>query len=81
LRGQGSNLAGVGDLGRTVLGLGVLLVVVGAAMMLGGKIPWLGHLPGDIQVERDRFSFYFPVATCLVVSVVLSVVLKLIFRR
>jgi hypothetical protein len=71
----------VGDLGRTVLGLGVLLVVVGAAMMLAGKIPWLGHLPGDIQVERDRFSFYFPVATCLVVSVVLSVVLKLIFRR
>ena len=74
-------MIGMGDLGRAVLGLGLLLVVLGAVMMAVGKVPWLGHLPGDIHVERERFSFHFPLVTCLVVSVVLSIVLNLIFRR
>ena len=59
----------------------MLLVLVGGAMMLLGRVPWLGHLPGDIHVERGRLSFHFPLVTCLVVSVVLSLVLNLIFRR
>ena len=81
MRGGRRNLLDMGDLGRLVLGVGVLLVVLGAAMMLVGKVPWLGHLPGDIHVERERFSFHFPLVTCLLVSVVLSIVLNLIFRR
>jgi hypothetical protein len=47
---------------------------------LVGKIPWFGHLPGDITIERERFTFYFPLATCLIISAVLSLVLYL-FRR
>jgi len=70
------------DLGRTLLGLGVLLAVVGAALMLLprlGGVP-LGRLPGDIVWRRDGFTFYFPIATSIVVSVVLSLVLYLLRR-
>jgi len=55
-------------------------VVLGVIFSLVGKIPWLGHLPGDITIERERFTFYFPLATCLIISVILSLVLYL-FRR
>jgi len=67
-------------LGKTLIYLGLLLVVVGLVLSLAGKLPWLGHLPGDISIERERFSFYFPLATCLVISVILSLVLYF-FRR
>ena len=71
----------MGDLGRVIVGLGVLLVVLGAAMMLVGKVPWIGHLPGDIHIERERFSLYVPIVTCLVVSVIATIVVNLVFRR
>ena len=67
-------------LGKTLIYLGLLLVVVGLILSLAGKLPWLGHLPGDISIERERFSFYFPLATCIVISVILSLVLYF-FRR
>ena len=67
-------------LGKTLIYLGIVLVIVGAIIMLAGKLPWLGHLPGDITIERDRFSFYFPLATCILISVIVSLVLYF-FRR
>ena len=67
-------------LGKTLIYIGVLLVVVGAVVMFAGKLPWLGHLPGDISIQRDRFSFYFPITTCIVISVIVSLVLYF-FRR
>jgi hypothetical protein len=70
------------DLGRTLLALGVLLAVVGAALMLLprlGGIP-LGRLPGDIVWRRDGFAVYVPIATSILVSIVLSVVLYLLRR-
>jgi uncharacterized protein HemY len=67
-------------LGKTLIYIGVLLVVIGAVVMLAGKLPWLGHLPGDISIQRDRFSFYFPITTCIVISVIVSLVLYF-FRR
>ena len=45
------------------------------------RVPWLGRLPGDLHVERDNFSFHFPIVTCLVVSAILTLVLNLFFRR
>jgi len=68
------------ELGKTLILLGVVLVVVGVVLSLAGRIPWLGHLPGDITIERGRFSFYFPLTTCILISVVISLVLYL-FRR
>jgi hypothetical protein len=70
----------MGELGKTLIVLGLLLVVVGLVFLLGGKIPWLGNLPGDITIQRERFTFYFPLATCLLISVLISVVVYF-FRR
>jgi hypothetical protein len=68
------------EFGKILLFLGVVLTVLGIIFVFGGKIPWLGHLPGDIYVQRDRFTFYFPIVTCLIVSAIISLVLYF-FRR
>jgi len=70
----------MGGIGRMLIYLGLFLVIVGIAFTLIGKIPWLGHLPGDITIERERFTFYFPLATCLIISAILSLVLYLLRR-
>jgi hypothetical protein len=67
-------------LGKALIYFGLLLVVVGVIFLLANKLPWLGHLPGDISVERERFSFYFPLTTCIIISVIISLVLYF-FRR
>jgi membrane protein implicated in regulation of membrane protease activity len=69
------------DIGKLLVILGLVLVAVGVVVMLAGRLPWLGRLPGDIHVERGHWSFYFPLATSLVLSVVISLVLYLIGRR
>jgi hypothetical protein len=73
------------DMGRMLVLLGVVLVVVGGVLWLGGaaggKIPFLGRLPGDIHVQRGNWSFYFPLTTSIVLSVVLTLVLALLSRR
>jgi len=68
------------ELGKTFIMLGVVLAVVGVLLLLGGKLPWLGRLPGDIFIQRDNFTFYFPLATSILISVLLSL-LFLLFRR
>jgi hypothetical protein len=67
-------------LGRTLMFLGGILLVVGLLMSLGGRIPWLGRLPGDIAIERKNFSFYFPLMTSIVISVILTL-LMMLFRK
>lgn len=68
------------ELGKILIACGGLLLVVGVLFTLGGKIPWLGRLPGDIIIQRDNFSFYFPLTTCLLLSVVLSLLFALLRR-
>lgn len=67
-------------LGKLLIVVGLVLVIAGVALQLAGKVPWLGRLPGDISIQRENFSFYFPVTTCIVLSVVLSLLFWL-FRR
>ena len=67
-------------LGRTLLVFGVILSAFGAVLMVAPKIPWVGRLPGDILIQRERFTFYVPLASCLLASVVLSVAWWLIGR-
>lgn len=69
------------ELGRTLVILGGVIVLVGLALTLAPNVPWLGRLPGDVFVQRERFTFYFPVVTCLVVSVVLTLLVNLFFRN
>ncbi len=66
--------------GKTLIYLGLVLVIVGVVFSLAGKLPWLGHLPGDITIQRERFTFYFPLATCILISLIVSLVLYF-FRR
>jgi membrane protein implicated in regulation of membrane protease activity len=70
----------MGDLGKMLMLLGAVVFAVGAAFALAGKLPWLGRLPGDIAVERGPVTFYFPIVTCVIVSVVLTLLFWL-FRR
>ena len=68
-------------LGRPLVILGLLLVAVGLAISFAPRLPtWLGRLPGDINIKRGSFSFHFPLATCLLISALLSLVLWL-FRK
>ena len=69
------------DIRRTLLVVGVLIAIVGGLVLIVGQLPWLGRLPGDISVERDNFRLYVPLATCLLVSLILTVVLNLLARR
>ena len=73
------------DLGKLLLGFGVLMVLLGLVLLLAGnlsgKVPWLGRLPGDIHIQRGSWSFYFPLATCLVISIILTLLFSLFGRR
>ena len=68
------------SLGRALIFVGVILTGFGLVLLLSPRIPWLGRLPGDILVRRAQFSFYFPLASCLVASVILSLLLWLAGR-
>ena len=64
--------------GWTLLVLGLVIAGVGLVWILAPSLPWLGRLPGDIRIERENFHFYFPLVTCLLLSLVLSLVVWLI---
>jgi hypothetical protein len=70
----------MGDLGKLLILFGVILVGVGLLLSFAGKIPWLGRLPGDVYYKNDHVTVYFPIVTCLLISVVLSLLFYL-FRR
>ncbi len=66
--------------GKLLILLGLVLVAAGLFFTGGGKVPFLGKLPGDIRIERENFSVYFPVTTCILISLLVSFLLWL-FRR
>ena len=74
-------MPGLENPGKLLMALGALLLGIGALLTLGGKVGWLGRLPGDFRVQRDGFSFYFPLATSLLLSLLLTLLLNLFFRR
>lgn len=70
----------VNEIGKVLIVGGVVLAGVGALLMLIGRLPG-GMLPGDILIERKHFTFFFPVVTSVVVSIVLTIIVNLFFRR
>lgn len=68
------------ELGRALIVAGAVLIAVGVLLSLSGRLPWLGRLPGDIYVERENVRFYFPLATSLLLSLVLTLLLWLLRR-
>jgi hypothetical protein len=71
----------VPDIGRLLIIAGVLIVVVGLALTFGPRIPFLGRLPGDIAIDRGNVHIYFPIVTCLLLSVLLTLILSIFVRR
>lgn len=72
---------GLEPLGRSLVVLGIVIAAIGAVLIVGPRIPYLGRLPGDLRIERDGFTLYIPLASMLIVSIVASVVLGLLSRR
>jgi hypothetical protein len=70
----------MGDIGRTLLIVGGVLFVVGLLLTFGSRIPGLGRLPGDIVVRKGNVTFYFPLATSILLSLVLTAIFSF-FRR
>jgi Protein of unknown function (DUF2905) len=68
-------------LGKLLMVLGGLLLIIGAAVVLLDKLPWFGRLPGDIYVQRPDVTFFFPITTSILISVILSLVVYLLSRR
>ena len=68
------------ELGKILAIFGIVLVIVGLLLWFGPKVPWLGRLPGDIAIERDNFRFYFPLTTCILISLILTL-LSWLFRK
>ncbi len=67
-------------LGKMLIILGIVAAAIGLVLVLSQKIPYIGRLPGDIYVKKDSFTFYFPLTTCIIVSILLTLIFW-IFRR
>jgi hypothetical protein len=71
----------VAEFGKILISIGLLLAILGVIFTFGNKLPFVGRLPGDIAVERKNYSFYFPVATCIIISVIMSSILWLFSKK
>ena len=67
--------------GKFLIIIGLIIVIIGLVLTFGPKIPYIGRLPGDIYYKKDNFVFYFPLATSILVSIILSLIIYLFFRR
>jgi len=73
-------MLGFSDLGKVLIVLGAVIAGIGVLLMVGDKIPWIGKLPGDIIIRKEKFTFYFPVVTCIILSILLTIIFSF-FRR
>jgi len=69
-----------GGLGKMLIFLGIFIILIGLLLMIGDKIPFVGRLPGDIIIRKEKFTFYFPLATCILLSIILTLLFTL-FRK
>ncbi len=72
---------GFEHIGKLLIIAGVVIIAIGALIMLSGKISWIGRLPGDILIQKKNFTLYFPIATSVILSILLTLILWLFFRR
>jgi len=70
----------MGFFGKILILFGILLVILGIIFSFFGKIPYLGKLPGDIYIKKENFTFYFPLASCILISIILSLIFYLISK-
>ena len=68
------------DIGRLLMLLGSGIFILGLILVLAGRVPWLGNLPGDIRYEGENFKLYFPLATMILLSILATVILNIVVR-
>ena len=71
----------VESLGRMILYIGIILVLIGGFFVLMGKVPWFGRLPGDIIYRRGGMTIFVPITTMILVSIVLTLLMNIVWRR
>jgi len=64
---------------KILIAFGVLLILIGVLLLVFGKIGFLGEFPGDIHIQKKIFEFHFPIATCIIISILLSLLLSAFF--
>jgi hypothetical protein len=64
----------MGDMAKIMILIGIFCIVTGGLLLILGKLPWAGKLPGDIMIKRENFTFYFPLMTCIVISIILTLI-------
>jgi hypothetical protein len=74
-------MQGLDSLARMLILFGLILAVVGGLILFVGKVPFIGRLPGDIYIQRKSFSFYFPLTTSILLSILLTILFSLFRRR
>ena len=72
---------GIQQIGRLLLITGIIIAAAGGLLLLSGRVPWIGKLPGDIMIERKNFTFYFPLATGILLSMVITFIIWLFGRK
>lgn len=68
------------SLGKVLIIIGLVIAGIGIVLLLSPKVPWIGKLPGDILIKKDNFRFYFPLTTCIIISLILTLLFYL-FRK
>ncbi|MBI3965763.1 MAG: DUF2905 domain-containing protein [Chloroflexi bacterium] len=68
------------NLGRALIGFGLVMVILGVVFLFAGRIPWLGRLPGDIVIQRENFSCFAPIGTMLLLSLLLTIIVNVLGR-
>jgi hypothetical protein len=71
-------MAGFSLMGKALILTGVILLLLGLLITYGNKIPWIGKLPGDMVIRRDNFSLYFPFTSCIIISIILTLIFSLL---
>jgi hypothetical protein len=72
---------GIQHIGKFLILLGLLISAIGGLLLLSGKFPWIGSLPGDILIQKKNFTFYFPLATSILLSLILTLLFWLLGKR
>ncbi len=80
-RWMGAMFPGMDSLGKMLILFGVVLALLGGLLLVAGKIPYLGRLPGDIVIRRENWSVYFPLTTSILISILLTLLFSLFSRR
>ena len=72
---------GLQYIGKFLIVFGAIVIAIGGLLLLSGRVPWLGRLPGDIVIQKRNFTFYFPLATSILLSLILTLLLWILGKK